>query len=209
MGPVTETQLLAQVYPLAEKGDRESLKLFFERINFAFWAIKSYVAEKASFDPHLFSAKVRHFIEHFPVQELLQYSLEAAGVQSHFHVTDSVFEAIHAAAIGLYNQKHYKEAAAAFTVLTLLNPALPECWLGLGHAEYYASRYTAALIAYAMAVCADPANPYPHLWGAQCYAALKQYSLAINSLDLALLVMKNDQKLRTLTQKYRRHLLKL
>lgn len=109
-------------------------------------------------------------------------------------INAQVLRALYRAAAAIYNEGRFQEAAAAFAVVTLMDIPAHDAWLGLGNSEFYCQRYQSALIAYAMAVWSDPTNPVSHFYAAHCYEALKQYEKGINSLDIAMFVLKDNPK---------------
>lgn len=107
-------------------------------------------------------------------------------------IDKAVVKALYRTGAELYNNKNFKEASSAFTVVTLMDVPAHDAWIGLGNSEFYCQRYQSALIAYAMAAWSDPKNPICHIYSSHCYEALKQYENAINALDIALHVIKNN-----------------
>lgn len=95
----------------------------------------------------------------------------------------------------LFDQSKYKEASEAFTFLTTLNPLIPNYWIGLGLSELSQEEYHGGLLAFAMAIMSDVANPLPHYYTALCYRALLQPESALLSLDLALMHAGDDEDL--------------
>lgn len=116
-------------------------------------------------------------------------------------ISDQVVRALYRSAAQIYNDGHYQEAAAAFTVVSLMEVPAYDAWVGLGNAEFQCQRYQSALIAYAMAVWSDPSNPMSHFYSAHCYEALKQYENALNTLDIAMDVIKSNPKYASWMQK--------
>ncbi|MCE5317172.1 MAG: hypothetical protein LLG04_07400 [Parachlamydia sp.] len=107
-------------------------------------------------------------------------------------IDQAVVKALYRSGAELYNSKSFNEASAAFTVVTLMEVPAYDAWIGLGNSEFYCQRYQSALIAYAMAAWSNPKNPMPHIYSSHCYEALKQYENALNSLDIAQQVIKNN-----------------
>jgi type III secretion system low calcium response chaperone LcrH/SycD len=81
-------------------------------------------------------------------------------------------ESSYAHAYKLYQKAAYKEAAAAFSYLTILNPYEYNFWMGLGLSKQSDSLYEEAIVSYIAAETMDEAQPYPHLFLAQCFYAL-------------------------------------
>lgn len=101
-------------------------------------------------------------------------------------ITDATMQKLYKAAVHLYAEKHYKQAADAFAFLSFLNPNVSLFWRGLGNAQYHLHHYEAALYALAYAALQDPHDPYCHLISCRCYEAIKEYDNAVNALDLSL-----------------------
>jgi type III secretion system low calcium response chaperone LcrH/SycD len=110
-------------------------------------------------------------------------------LQEIFGLTDETMEKLYQAAKFIYEQQHYAESAAAFSVLCSINPSNHTFWIGFGNSEYFCQNYQMALVAYALAAQANPNDPMCHFFSAHCYEALKQKDHAINSLELALLTI--------------------
>lgn len=110
-------------------------------------------------------------------------------------LTDTELDTLYQGVKYLFEQQYYVEAAAAFSFLTFLSPAIPIFWMGLGTAEYHLQRYEAALLAYAMAAQANGLDPLPHLFSAQCYELLNEKERALHSLELARLVLTHAEQL--------------
>lgn len=119
-------------------------------------------------------------------------------------IEEATIDALYAATKYLYDRQNYQEAADAFGVLTLLNPNYPSFWIGFGNAEYFCNHFEAALLAYAMAVEADPEEVMPHLYSCRCYEQLHQLDNAINALDMALFVIQEKGGLTDLKQEIER-----
>lgn len=121
---------------------------------------------------------------------LKEFFLHDKTLQEVYQISDETIEAFYQAAKSLFEQQQYMDASDAFSFLITLNPKRYAFWLCLGHAEYFCAQYEAALMAYAFSVHINPLDPGPHLCASRCYEHLRQMPLAINSLDLALIVIK-------------------
>jgi len=134
-------------------------------------------------------------IAHLLQGEELHHSLQEA-----IGMSDASLEALYKAAKYLYEHQQYQEAADCFGVLTMLHPKHALFWIGFGNSEYFCNHFEAALIAYAMAVQADPDEVSPHLYSARCYEQLHQYDNAVNALDIALFVIQDDKESHALKE---------
>lgn len=161
-------------------------------------------------DPHLVSAEFTEqlcqlsaiasvFADH-PEQYLTIVS-NGKTLQEVFALDDDAVEKLYSAAKYIYEQQHYPEAAASFSVLTLLCPNNHTFWIGLANSEYFCQNYEPALVAYAMAAQANPRDPLCHLFSSHCYEAMGQKRLAINALELALISIGEQDQYASWKQK--------
>ncbi len=141
-------------------------------------------------------------------QEYLLMLARDKTLQDIFGLSDETMEKLYQGAKFLYEQQNYTEASAAFSVLSCISPTNHTFWMGFANSEYFCHNYESALVAYAMAGQANSHDPLCHFFSARCYEALKQKDQAINSIELALLVISNqaeysDWKQRALEHKQR------
>jgi type III secretion system low calcium response chaperone LcrH/SycD len=122
-------------------------------------------------DPEYFGQQIQ---EGKSLQEILEFS-------------DEKLEIFYQQASRLYQKNRFKESIEAFTFLTTLNPFVANFWLGLGMSEQRLEEYSDALLAFAMAMMADPASPLPHYQTALCYRAMGEKESALGALELALM----------------------
>jgi type III secretion system low calcium response chaperone LcrH/SycD len=145
-------------------------------------------------------AAIASVIAEHPVN-YLSLLVDAKTLQEVFAIDDETLESLYQASKHLYEQQHYAEAAAAFSILSVINPNNHTFWIGLGNSEYFCRNYEAALIAYAMATQSDPCDPLCHFFSARCYEAMNQKELAINALELAIISMGDNEEFATWKQK--------
>ena len=140
--------------------------------------------------------KLVYFLDELPanVALLSQGAEQDHSLQEIIGMSDASLEALYKATKHLYEHQQYQEAADCFGVLTMLNPKHALFWIGFGNSEYFCNHFEAALIAYAMAVQADPDDVSPHLYSARCYEQLHQFDNAVNALDIALFVIQDDKE---------------
>lgn len=154
------------------------------------------IYEPKVFTPEVVLALKKLCHEESDLQTAAIQSLFAKGqnkpIQELVGVNKAVVKALYRASAELYNSKSFQEASAAFTVVTLMDVPAHDAWIGLGNSEFYCQRYQSALIAYAMAAWSEPKNPMSHIYSSHCYEALKEYEKAINALEIALHVIKNN-----------------
>lgn len=134
-------------------------------------------------------------------EKYLSLLADAKTLQEVFAIDEETLEALYQATKHLYEQQHYAEAAAAFSILSTINPNNHTFWMGLGNSEYFCQNYEAALIAYAMATQANPSDPLSLFFSAHCYEAMNQKELAINSLELVILSIGDKEEFATWKQK--------
>lgn len=107
-------------------------------------------------------------------------------------------EKLYQAAKSLYDNSRFQESADAFNFLTILNPQNVAFWLGLANSEYQRKNYKEALVAYALVCQLDPDDYVCHIFSCRCYEALGDIKNAINSLELAQFVLKDQERELTL-----------
>src|SRR5581483_249883 len=115
-------------------------------------------------------------------------------------MSDETLKRFYKAAKYLYEHKEYEHAMAVFGILNLLNPKKPIFLLSIGHSAYFLHQYEAALNAYAICSMKHPLEYSCHLYSCKCYEEMNQIDLAINALDLALIVIADNPELNALKQ---------
>ena len=118
---------------------------------------------------------------------------EDKTIQELVGIRPATLKLLYEAAALLYEEARFSDAASCFAILTFLNPHEPLFWLGLGNAEYYCQHYEKALMTYAFVVQVNPDDPTPHLFSSKCYEELQDIDNAINALDLALYVIRDEE----------------
>lgn len=176
--------------------------------------ILEFLTSPATHDPFLFSEEVTQQLCQIAAiasvmsdnpKEYLILLARDKSLQEIFGLTDETMEKLYQAAKFIYEQQHYQESAAAFSVLSVISPFNHTFWVGYGNSEYFCQNYQAALIAYAMAAQANPHDPMCHFFSAHCYEALRQKDHAINSLELAILTIQDNQAFASWKQKAIEH----
>jgi len=117
--------------------------------------------------------------------ELIHYFERGGTWQDLLHYDDNVLQTQYQKGYELYHKADYKNAAAAFSYLTLLNPYNYNFWMGLGIAKQSERLYEEAIVSYTAAEAMDPEHPLPHLHLAQCYYALTLREKAVEQLQKA------------------------
>jgi type III secretion system low calcium response chaperone LcrH/SycD len=119
-------------------------------------------------------------------QEVLIHYFENGGTwQDLLHYDENVLQTQYQKAYDLYHKADYKNAAAAFSYLTVLNPYNYNFWMGLGIAKQSDRLYEEAIVSYTAAEAMDPQHPLPHLHLAQCFYALHVRDEAVKHLQQA------------------------
>lgn len=131
--------------------------------------------------------------------------VENKGFQDICDMSDKTIETLYKAAKKIYDQKRFEDAVNAFSVLCILQTKSYPLWLGLANSQFFCERYDAAVFAYAYAATSDLFQPDPHLLSCTCYEKLNQLDLAINALDLSLIVMENHPEYKELMQQALAH----
>lgn len=99
-------------------------------------------------------------------------------------VPEDLIDEYYTIASNFFKKKHYHDAADAFLFLTVLDPYNSFYWIGLGMAEHRCGNHDMSLRAFSTAVLMDIDNPTPHLYAAEVYCAMHDYTNAVKSLDL-------------------------
>jgi tetratricopeptide (TPR) repeat protein len=128
-------------------------------------------------------------------EKYLSLLADAKTLQEVFTIDDETLESLYQATKHLYEQQHYAEAAAAFSILSAVNP----------NNHTFCRHYEAALTAYAMAAQSNPCDPLCHFFSARCYEAMNQKELAINALELALISIGDNEEFTPWKQKASEH----
>ncbi len=89
------------------------------------------------------------------------------------------------AAVDLYNNKEYEQAADVFYVLTVFDPTRPLFWKCLGSAKFFGNNFKDAFDAYAMAFKINPQDPECLLYQARCLQNEGRIQEAIDTLQQA------------------------
>lgn len=170
----------------------------------------STLIELAVHQPTLITEEVRKDLTKFiafpkvaqsTIEKIRLETAEGKSFQEIFGISEATVEAFYQAARHLYEHQHYQDAQAAFQVLTFINGNKPLFWLALGSSQYFCHHYEQALIAYTLAGHIDPFVPTSHLYSCKCYEELGQIEKALNSLELALIAIRDDQTQFKLVQK--------
>ena len=199
----------------------QDLRTLLKRIDEGLEEIFKMAQQLQSFEPEIFSQEAMQGITYLiqNVWEFKKITLDSLldleknePIKNLLSISNHAAAAIYRASTQIYNEGRFKEAASAFTVVTLLDASLHDGWVALGNAEVFCKRPKSALVAYALAAISQPANPTSHLLAAQCYETLKEYSLALNSLEIAQKMLSDDPQQTDLVKKaeeHKQHLLKL
>jgi type III secretion system low calcium response chaperone LcrH/SycD len=96
---------------------------------------------------------------------------------------EALLKAQYKKAYELYQNADYKNAAAAFSFLTMLNPYEFNFWMGLGMSKQSERFFEEAVVSYTAAEAMEPDNPVPHLHLAQCYHAMNLKDESVEQLQ--------------------------
>lgn len=99
-----------------------------------------------------------------------------------------------------YEKGHYEESSQIFSLLTCVSTANPTYWMGLGASLQMLKRYEEAIDAYAAAAVLEDSDsdPFPHLHAAECFYSLKINEKALQALESAEIIAKNEPKYQKL-----------
>lgn len=115
-----------------------------------------------------------------PLQEIIQIS------------NDSM-QSIVSIALAKYNETHYADSLALFSLLSILNPANQEYWFRLGIAAQECESYPLAIRAYNAALQLDSQMIGPRLFSAECLIALKHFDEAKQQINTAKKIAKETK----------------
>ena len=96
------------------------------------------------------------------------------------------------AAIAIYNQKDYRQAADAFYALTVLDPTRPLFWKCLGNAKFFNKNLKDAFDAYEMSLKINPHDPECLIYQARCLQIEGRETEAIDKLQHAAEIIGHD-----------------
>lgn len=177
-----------------------SLQQFSERVAKGTKALISNLELLVHSQPDQFNKAIEELMrmttEAVNADDINQQLQDGKSYKEIYLISDTTIEACYQAAIEFYNHQEYENASNVFYVLSLLDPQNASMWLGLGNSEYFRKRYEEALMAYGMSAFADPSDPQCHFYAAHCYENLGQLDLAINSLEIALFVIRSNPSLQ-------------
>jgi tetratricopeptide (TPR) repeat protein len=83
-----------------------------------------------------------------------------------------------------YRKGFLEDALAIFRFLSMINPMIPDYWTGTGFVQSDMGEDEAALQSLAMAIVADPENPFPRYRSAEIYIKLGQDEDALAELEV-------------------------
>lgn len=108
------------------------------------------------------------------------------SVQRALDIPDEALDKYYEISCKLLRDKHYEDAACAFTFLCFLTPLYSSFWQGLGIAEQFQEHYEEAVVAYLKAIetSSNDLAPYANL--AQCFLALGEKKAAQFIIDKGL-----------------------
>jgi type III secretion system low calcium response chaperone LcrH/SycD len=141
-------------------------------------------------DAELVKEDLHKFTEKNFSAEIIKSWEQGILLKDHFGIAGRTMEALYQAAKKLYEKRSLEEASGAFFALALLDSENHAFWMGRGACEQLLAQYEQALFAYGVAACRNPFDPMCHFWAAKCYVALGDTALAMNSFELALLVIR-------------------
>ncbi len=118
--------------------------------------------------------------------QLINYFQQGGTWQQLLNYDDNLLRSQYQKAYDLYQKADYKNAAALFSYLTVLNPYESNFWMGLGISKQSDRLYEEAIVSYTTAEAMNPENPIPHLHMAQCFYGLNLREQAVSHLQQAI-----------------------
>lgn len=154
----------------------------------------SYILQKVNVS-HEFEQLI-HFAQELAKKEAqenyISNLMQQRSIQEQCGISNEALEEMYKAAKELYDQGNFLTSRAVFTFLTLLNSFRYAFWLGLANSEYHLQAFDSAVLAYAFAIEIKPSDPISYIYSSRCYEELQELDNAINALDLALLVIDQN-----------------
>lgn len=178
------------------------LRSIFDRLDRGFQNMLEHLEDLQQTDPGALDLSVISHIAEMMViattiglqkNTIVEQVAEGACLQDVLEIPDSGVDSLYKGAKYFYEQQLYEEASIVFTILSLLQPAQPIFWLGLGNSEYFLSRYKQALMAYTLASHVDNHEPQYHILAARCHQVMGNRGGALSSLHLAELSAIDDE----------------
>lgn len=93
----------------------------------------------------------------------------------------------------LVEEKHFNQALAIFTMLTYLNPQVPEYWIGQAICLYSMAKYEEALAILQLAKVLQPDKVAPFIYSAFCNFALYRPEGIQQDLDLVHQILQHSE----------------
>ena len=133
--------------------------------------------------------------------ELMNYFEKGGSWEELLGYDTNVMAAQYKVAYDLYQSADFKNAASAFSYLTVLNPYEHTYWMGLALCKQADRSYEEAIVAYTMAEAIHPEHPVAHLHLAQCYYAIQQREKVTEHLKQAIEVAGKIPEFQEIRQK--------
>lgn len=183
---------------------KREVKTYIKRLDEGVKLLTNSLVELSKSEPDLYNEDVLDdvikFIEKsnkaLSVKDVLDYLkvFDEGSLKNYLQISEKTIESLYRAAKHIYSQKHFEEAAKAFSVLTAIDPNEYIFWHALGNCEYFCARYQPALLAYALAIQANPNDYTSQVFSAHCYEAIHDIDNALSSLDSALFITSHDKE---------------
>ncbi|MBS0634447.1 MAG: hypothetical protein JSR37_03175 [Verrucomicrobia bacterium] len=119
---------------------------------------------------------------------------QGISLQELANVSDETIDKLYQGAKSLYENASYEDAGDAFLFLSNLNPKKYVFWLGLANARYFLKRYDEAVKAYTNACDTNPSDLTCVRLASRSWAMLGETGKALDVLDRALLVSRQNQE---------------
>lgn len=177
---------------------KEQLTQFFERLIAGMNEVVETVQIISKIDKEILSDQVDNEMENLQdlFKRLADSMHEGEPPNEASGLSTNTIRAFNRAAAFLYENQHFDKSAAVYALLAFIDPNEMAYWIGYGNSEYFNMNFYAALRAYAMAAEVNPQDPHSHLYSSHCFHMLGQQTLALDSVDKALNIIKENPSLK-------------
>lgn len=135
------------------------------------------------------------------VDLVLQMVTEGKTIQEAAGVSDELLEEIYTLAYSHYTHGRYTESIALFQFLTGIAPYNSRFLLGLAASYQETSKYQDAIQGYFFALNANPEDPMPALYAAECYLKENNKEAAKDFLQAALELAGDKESFKTFRER--------
>lgn len=120
------------------------------------------------------------------IEAVIQLVKELPSLAERKNLTSKQVESLYGLGYQLYEAQCYQEAADLLRCLCFFESRVADHWIALGGAYQHTKHHDNALAAFTMACLLDPHNPAPRFYTAHTLIDLKDLSLALESINIAI-----------------------